>query len=442
MQIRIGEKVLKAFQERKPVVALESTIISHGMPYPKNVETALKVEETVRENGAEPATIGIIDGVPVVGMSEEEIEEFGKRKGILKVSRRDLPYVISQKKWGATTVATTMIFAHKAGIDVFVTGGVGGVHRGAEKTFDVSADLIELASTPVLVVCAGIKAILDLAKTLEVLETLGVTVIGYKSDHLADFYTEDSGLPIDINMENPTEIAQAMLVKKEFDLRGGMLVSNPIESQFAIDKKEIDEAMEKALKELDEQGIKGKDCTPFLLKRIVELTHGDSLESNIALVLNNARLGAKIACEMKRLKEKSCGAIVYKKTKNGYVYLIEHMSLGHVSLPKGHVNYHEKEEETAKREINEETGLNVRIDTSFKEIISYSPYVDQPEIIKDVIFFLGERIEDKSPIDLHDNEVNQSEFLSFEKAYDLLTYETDKNVLKKAAKYLNDPRLK
>lgn len=301
MEIRIGKKVLEALKNNKPVVALESTIISHGMPYPKNVQTAYMVEEMVESYGAVPATIGIIDGVPVIGMDKDEIEEFGKRKGILKVSRRDLPYVISKKLWGATTVATTMIFAHKAGIEIFVTGGVGGVHRGAEETFDISADLVELATTPVLVVCAGIKAILDLEKTLEVLETLGVTVVSYKSDNLADFYTRDSGLKTDVRLDSPKEIAEALSVKKDLSLRGGILVSNPIEEDKEANKEQINNAINQALKELEVEGIKGKDCTPFLLKRVVELTGGDSLEANIALVLNNARLGAQIACEYKKL---------------------------------------------------------------------------------------------------------------------------------------------
>ncbi len=302
MTIKIGENVKYALENNIPVIALESTIISHGMPYPKNVETAYKVEEVIRQNGAVPATIGIIDGVPIVGMSNEEIEEFGKRKGIAKVSRRDLPYVISKKMWGATTVATTMIFASKAGIKFFVTGGVGGVHRGAEKTFDISADLIELASTPVCVICAGVKAILDLEKTLEVLETLGVTVISYKSNHLADFYTRDSGLNVDVRMDDPNEIALAFKTKEDFSLRGGMLVSNPIPECYEADKKIIDFAINEALQLLEKNGIKGKECTPFLLKKIVELTSGDSLEANIALVLNNAELGAKIAKEYYRNK--------------------------------------------------------------------------------------------------------------------------------------------
>ncbi len=299
--MRISQEVVDALKNNKPVVALESTIISHGMPYPKNVETAYKVEEVVRKHGAIPATIGIINGEPVVGMSKEEIEDFGKRKNILKASRRDLPYIIANKEYGATTVATTMIFAHKAGIKVFVTGGVGGVHRGAEKTFDISADLVELASTPVIVVCAGIKAILDLKKSLEVLETLGVTVIGYKSENLADFYTPDSGLKLDVNLDSALKIATAMKVKEEYNLRGGLLVSNPIEKEKAADKKVIDQAIDLALKELDDKGIKGKDCTPFLLKRIVELTNGESLEANIELIKHNAILGAEIAKEYTKL---------------------------------------------------------------------------------------------------------------------------------------------
>lgn len=303
MKIKISEEVRKAILENKPVVALESTIISHGMPYPENVKTALEVERVVRENGAIPATIGIIDGVPVVGMSPEEIEEFGKRKGVVKVSRRDLPFVISKKMWGATTVATTMIFANHANIKVFVTGGVGGVHRGAEKTMDISSDLQELASTPVTVVCAGIKAILDLEKTLEYLETLGVTVLGYKSSNLADFYTADSGLKLDCRMDSTREIAECMLVKEEYNLKGGLLVSNPIPQEFSLDKKRMDAVIEKALMEADQQNIHGKETTPFLLKKVVELTGGESLEANIKLILNNAKVGASIANEYCKLHQ-------------------------------------------------------------------------------------------------------------------------------------------
>lgn len=297
MLIKVSQEVQEALNEGRPVVALESTIISHGMPYPDNVKTAYEVEQVVRENGAIPATIGIIDGIPVVGMSKDEIEQFGKKEGVLKASRRDLPYILSKKMWGATTVATTMIFAHAAGIKVFVTGGVGGVHRGAEVSMDISADLIELATTPVTVVCAGIKAILDLEKTLEYLETMGVTVLGYKSDTLADFYTPDSGLKLDARMDTPYEIAQAMKVKDLYNLRGGILVSNPIPKDQAVEKNVINEAISSALNDLENQGIKGKDSTPFLLKRVVELTGGDSLKANINLILNNAKLGALIAKE-------------------------------------------------------------------------------------------------------------------------------------------------
>ena len=228
MLVRVNPEVQKALDENRPVVALESTIISHGMPYPQNVETALAVEKIIREHGAVPATIGIIDGVGVVGMTPEEIEEFGKRKGILKVSRRDLPVVMSKKLWGATTVATTMIFAAKAGVEVFVTGGIGGVHRGAQQTFDISADLQELAHTNVTVVCAGAKAILDLPLTLEYLETFGVPVLGYKTDELAAFYTTHAGLKLDYQMDSAEEIAAAIQFKRAMGLDGGILISNPI----------------------------------------------------------------------------------------------------------------------------------------------------------------------------------------------------------------------
>ncbi len=303
MKIRISDEVREAVLNGKPVVALESTIISHGMPYPQNVKTALEVEKTVRQNGAVPATIGIIEGVPVIGMSKKEIEAFGKKEGIVKASRRDLPYIISKKLWGATTVATTMIFAHMAGIRVFVTGGVGGVHRGAEITMDISADLQELASTPVTVVCAGIKAILDLPKTLEYLETMGVTVLGYQSDTLADFYTRDSGLKIDYRVDTPQEIADCIHVKEEYHLRGGILVSNPIPEERSMNKKEIDRFIAHALQDADRDHISGKETTPYLLKRIVELTDGDSLRANIDLIMNNAILGAQIAVEYSKHHE-------------------------------------------------------------------------------------------------------------------------------------------
>ena len=299
--MKVSKEVELALKEGRPVVALESTIISHGMPYPKNVETALLVEKTIRENGAIPATIGIIDGEPIVGMSPEEIEQFGKRKGIRKVSRRDLPIVYANKLWGATTVAATMILANQAGIEIFVTGGVGGAHRGAQETFDISADLEELGKTNVTVVSAGVKAILDLNLTLEILETKGVPVLSYQTDEFADFYTKHSGIKMENVVNSPKEIASIIKAKRDNHLDGGMLVANPIPEEFAMDPDVINAAIEKALKMADDAHVKGKDVTPFLLKTIVELTGGDSLESNIKLVLNNAKLGAAIAKELSSL---------------------------------------------------------------------------------------------------------------------------------------------
>lgn len=301
MKLRINPEVKKALDNKQPVVALESTIISHGMPYPRNVETALMVEKVIRDNGATPATIGIIDGVAVIGMTPEEIEEFGKRKGIAKVSRRDLPVIYAKKLWGATTVAGTMILAHQAGIEVFVTGGIGGVHRGAEKTMDISADLQELAKTDVSVVCAGAKAILDIPLTLEYLETMGVPVLGYQTDELPDFYTRHSGQKVDYCVDSPKEIAEIIKEKRDNKLVGGILITNPIPEEYAMDQKVIDKAIKDALEQMEKEGIKGKDSTPFLLKTIVELTKGDSLNSNIQLVLNNAKLGAEIAKELSKI---------------------------------------------------------------------------------------------------------------------------------------------
>lgn len=300
--MKINPEVLKALKENRPVVALESTIISHGMPYPKNVETALKVEETIRSHGAVPATVGIIDGEPIVGMTPEEIEEFGKRKGVLKVSRRDLPVVYAKKLWGATTVATTMIIANQAGIEVFVTGGIGGVHRGATETMDISADLQELAKTNVTVVCAGAKAILDLPLTLEYLETMGVPVLGYQTEELPAFYNSHSGLKVDYKVESAYEMAKIIKAKRENGLVGGILLTNPIPEQYEMPKDVIDKAIATALEEMDKQGIKGKECTPFLLKTITDLTGGDSLESNIKLVLNNAAVGSELAKEYCKIK--------------------------------------------------------------------------------------------------------------------------------------------
>ena len=300
--LRVNPEVKKALEQGKPVVALESTIISHGMPYPKNVETALLVEKTISDHGAIPATIGIINGDPIVGMTPEEIEEFGKRKGILKASRRDLPVIYAKKYWAATTVATTMIIAAQAGIDIFVTGGIGGVHRGAQETMDISADLQELAKTDVTVICAGAKAILDLPLTLEYLETQGVPVLGFKTKELPAFYTAHSGLSVDYQIDSFEEASEIIKEKKLNELKGGILITNPIPEQYAMDEKVINDAIDKALKEADKQGIKGKEVTPFLLKTIVELTGGDSLESNIQLVLNNAAVGAEIAKAYSKIK--------------------------------------------------------------------------------------------------------------------------------------------
>lgn len=302
MLIKINPEVLEALEKNIPVVALESTIISHGMPYPQNVETALNVERIIRENGCVPATIGIIDGVPVVGMNAEEIELFGKTKGIVKVSRRDLPIIMAKKLWGATTVSATMILAKMANIEVFVTGGIGGVHKGAQQTFDISADLQELAHTNVTVVCAGAKAILDLPLTLEYLETQGVPVLGYKSENLAAFYSKDSGLKLDYEMKDEKEIALAIKYKRELHLDGGILISNPIEDKYSIDNEFINKYIESAINEANEKHIHGKDVTPFLLKAITDATNNKSLESNIALIYNNAKIGARIAMEYSKIK--------------------------------------------------------------------------------------------------------------------------------------------
>ena len=292
----ISPEVKAALDAGRPVVALESTIISHGMPYPKNVETALLVEQTIRDNGATPATIAVIGGRLKAGLSREEIEYLGKTgRGVAKASRRDLPALVARKADGATTVATTMIIAHMAGIGIFATGGIGGVHRGAEVTMDISADLEELAQTPVMVVCAGAKSILDLGLTLEYLETKGVPVLGYGTEELPAFYTRKSGFGVDYRVDTPEELAAIYRAQRELGYKGGMLVTNPIPEEYAMDKAVIDEAIEKALSEAKAQGIHGKETTPFLLAKVVELTGGDSLESNIKLVLNNAKVAAQTA---------------------------------------------------------------------------------------------------------------------------------------------------
>lgn len=298
----VAPEVAKALAEHKPVVALESTIISHGMPYPQNVETALKVEQVIRENGAVPATIAIIGGRLKAGLSKDEIEHLGKTGyDVPKVSRRDLPIIVAKGMDGATTVTTTMIIANLAGIQIFATGGIGGVHRGAETTMDISADLEELAMTPVMVICAGAKSILDLGLTLEYLETKGVPVIGYGTKELPAFYTRKSGFGVDYELDTPLELATAFHVKQEIGLKGGMLVTNPIPEEFSMDPDVINKAIDEAIAESKKQGIHGKDTTPFLLAKVKEITGGDSLDSNIQLVFNNARLAAKTAVELSKL---------------------------------------------------------------------------------------------------------------------------------------------
>ena len=292
----VNPEVAAAIAEGKPVVALESTIISHGMPYPQNVETALEVEKIIRETGAVPATIAIIGGRLKAGLTADEIEYFGKKgQAIHKASRRDLAVLCARGEDGATTVTTTMIIAHMAGIKVFATGGIGGVHRGAETTMDISADLEELGQTPVMVVCAGAKSILDLGLTLEYLETKGVPVIGYGTEELPAFYTRQSGFGVDYRVDTPAELAKIFKASHEMGLKSGMLVTNPIPEEFAMPKAVIDRAIDQAIAECNEKGIKGKETTPFLLARVAELTGGDSLASNIRLVFNNAKVAAQTA---------------------------------------------------------------------------------------------------------------------------------------------------
>lgn len=301
--IDIAPEVKAALSEGKPVVALESTIISHGMPYPQNVETAIAVENIIRENGAVPATIAIIGGRLKAGLSADEIEYFGKKGSeIAKASRRDLPVLVSRGEDGACTVTTTMMIAHMAGISIFATGGIGGVHRGAETTMDISADLEELGHTPVMVICAGAKSILDLGLTLEYLETKGVPVIGYGTDELPAFYTRRSGFGVDYRIDTPKELAAAFHAQREMGLNGGMLVANPIPEEYAMNADVIKNAISKAIDESREKGIHGKATTPFLLEKVKDLTGGDSLDSNIQLVFNNARLAAKTATELAKIK--------------------------------------------------------------------------------------------------------------------------------------------
>lgn len=299
----ISPEVQHALDHNMPIVALESTIISHGMPYPANVEMAMEVENQVRAQGAVPATIAIINGRMKAGLLPEDIALLGKAgHSVTKVSRRDIPFVLAAKTHGATTVAATMIIASLAGIKVFATGGIGGVHRGAEKTFDISADLQELANTDVAVVCAGAKSILDLGLTVEYLETFGVPLIGYQTDKLPAFFTRRSDFPVAIRLDSAEQIATAMNTKWKIGLKGGLIIANPIPEPYAMPEKLINDAINQAITEAEEQHIVGKESTPFLLARVVELTGGDSLKSNIQLVLNNAKLAAEIATEYQRMQ--------------------------------------------------------------------------------------------------------------------------------------------
>jgi pseudouridine-5'-phosphate glycosidase len=300
----INPEVAEALKLGKPVVALESTIISHGMPYPKNVETALQVEKIIRDNGATPATIAILGGKLKVGLTKEEIEYLGKTQNVIKTSRRDIPFIIAKKLDGATTVATTMIIANLAGIKVFVTGGIGGVHREAQQTFDISADLQELANTNVAVVCAGAKAILDIGLTLEYLETQGVPVVGFRTDELPAFYTRRSGFSVDYRVDSALELAKAIKCKWDLGLKGGLVIANPIPEEHQIDYDLINDAINKAVKEAKEKGIHGKESTPFLLSKVKDITGGKSLGANIELVYNNAKVGAELAVELAKLEVK------------------------------------------------------------------------------------------------------------------------------------------
>lgn len=298
----INPEVQEALDNGNAVVALESTIISHGMPYPRNVETALNVEKIIRENGAVPATIAILNGRIKIGLTEEEIEYLGKTPGIIKTSRRDIPFIVARGLDGATTVSGTMIGASLAGIKFFATGGIGGVHRGAETTFDISADLQELANTDVAVICAGAKSILDIGLTLEYLETMGVPVVGYGTDEMPAFFTRKSGFGVDYRVDDTTDLAKSLKAKWNLGLDGGVVVANPIPKQYEIDYDLINNATNAAVLEAKEKGIHGKESTPFLLSRITEITKGSSLDTNIELVYNNAKVGAQLAVEFSKLK--------------------------------------------------------------------------------------------------------------------------------------------
>lgn len=309
MKINLSEQYLdilpeikNAIDQGKPIVALESTIISHGMPYPKNVETAKEVEQMVRDNGAIPATIAILGGRLKVGLNDQELEYLGKSGlNVTKASRRDIPFIVSRGEDGATTVAATMIISELAGISLFATGGIGGVHRDGENSMDVSADLNELSNTNVSVICAGIKSILDIGRTLEYLETMGVPVVGYQTDHVPAFYARSSGYSVDYRANSANEIAASLKAKYDLGLNGGALITNPVPEKFALDPQDIEATINEAIQEMNKRGITGKDTTPFLLARIAEQTKGESLDTNIKLVLNNAKLAAEIAVELCKL---------------------------------------------------------------------------------------------------------------------------------------------
>ncbi len=292
--MKVREDILEALKNGEPIVALESTIIAHGMPYPKNVEIAINVEEEVRKEGAIPATIGVINGEIIIGLNRDEIEYIGKAKGVLKLSTREIPFCVAMKKDGATTVSATSYLAELAGISVFATGGIGGVHRGASDTFDISRDLDELSQTDVIVVSAGAKSILDLPKTLEYLETKGVLVVGFGTNEFPAFYTRKSGLEI-LKADSEREIAKIYKTKNSLGIESAILVANPIPKEYEIEKEVVDKWIDKAVNEANEKGIKGKALTPFLLARIVEISEGKALDANIELVKNNARVAAKIA---------------------------------------------------------------------------------------------------------------------------------------------------
>lgn len=299
--LRFSPEVRQALIDHRPIVALESTIISHGMPYPQNVEMANTVESIIRREGAVPATIAILDGEIRIGLESKDLEYLAQAKDVVKVSRRDLASVVASKKTGATTVAATMICAHLAGIEFFVTGGIGGIHRGYEETLDVSADLEELGMTEVTVICAGAKSILDLPRTMEYLETKGVPVIGYQTDELPAFFTRSSGIKLEMRMDSPVEIAQFLATKKLLGLKGGVLIANPIPQEHQLDRDFINEVIDSSIQEAQTKGITGKAVTPFLLGNIVNRTEGKSLNANLELVYNNAKVGAQLAVAANQL---------------------------------------------------------------------------------------------------------------------------------------------